>query len=314
MDDRFNTPHTDRIELQFLDHKLRLAQDPSSKHLGTTVWDASIVFVKFLEHNCKDGEFSSSNLTGKRIIELGSGCGLASLGMALLGCHVVATDQIGVLPLLLRNVERNMARAKHSPSESPSLGPLGTIEVAELDWGNEEHIRGLNHPFDYIIGTDLVYKEHVLEPLLATLLALAGPTTSIILGYELRSSTVHEKMTQLWKENFDVKIIPKSKMDSKYQHADIQIFNLRRKIPGLAMCNKEGDVESLEANYMYSRDSFSFKILRGTDRTDSTLESIVTVNKEEKDGLEDSKCVGGPDEWEMRRLGSMAARLLQDVL
>jgi hypothetical protein len=28
---------------------LRLAQDPNSEHLGTTVWDASIVLAKFFE-------------------------------------------------------------------------------------------------------------------------------------------------------------------------------------------------------------------------------------------------------------------------
>lgn len=28
---------------------LRLAQDPNSEHLGTTVWDASIVLAKYFE-------------------------------------------------------------------------------------------------------------------------------------------------------------------------------------------------------------------------------------------------------------------------
>lgn len=31
-------------------------------------------------------------------------------GMALLGCDVVSTDQTEVLPLLMRNVERNASR------------------------------------------------------------------------------------------------------------------------------------------------------------------------------------------------------------
>jgi hypothetical protein len=31
---------------------LRLAQDPSSEHLGTTVWDASIVLAKYFEKVC----------------------------------------------------------------------------------------------------------------------------------------------------------------------------------------------------------------------------------------------------------------------
>ncbi len=28
---------------------LRLAQDPSSEHLGTTVWDSSVVLAKWME-------------------------------------------------------------------------------------------------------------------------------------------------------------------------------------------------------------------------------------------------------------------------
>lgn len=183
MDERLNTPHTDKIELDFLGHRLQLAQDPNSKHLGTTVWDSSMVFVKFLEQNCRKGELSHSRLAGKRVIELGAGCGLAGLGMALLGCHVVASDQIEVLPLLMRNLDRNMARAKHSPAESPYLGSLGTVEVVELDWGNEEQIRALKPPFDYIIGTDIVYKEQLLQPLLSTLLGLAGPKTTILVSF-----------------------------------------------------------------------------------------------------------------------------------
>ena len=30
-------------------HPFKLAQDPNSQHLGTTVWDASIVLAKYLE-------------------------------------------------------------------------------------------------------------------------------------------------------------------------------------------------------------------------------------------------------------------------
>ena len=38
--------------------------------------------------------------------------------MALLGCDVIATDQAEVLPLLTRNVERNMSRVIQANSES----------------------------------------------------------------------------------------------------------------------------------------------------------------------------------------------------
>ena len=39
-------------------HHWALAQDPNSQHLGSTVWDASIVFAKYLEQVCPAAEAS----------------------------------------------------------------------------------------------------------------------------------------------------------------------------------------------------------------------------------------------------------------
>lgn len=33
---------------------------------------------------------------------------------------------------------------------------FGSVQVAELNWGNKDHIRAVDPPFDYIIGTDVV--------------------------------------------------------------------------------------------------------------------------------------------------------------
>lgn len=33
---------------------------------------------------------------------------------------------------------------------------FGSIQTAELDWGNTDHIRAVDPPFDYIVGTDVV--------------------------------------------------------------------------------------------------------------------------------------------------------------
>ncbi|PNX72747.1 hypothetical protein L195_g028642 [Trifolium pratense] len=140
--------------------------------------------------------------------------------MALLGCDVTVTDQKEVLPLLQRNVDRNISRVMQKNPES-----FGSIKVSELQWGDESHIKAVCPPFDYIIGTDVVYVEHLLEPLLQTILALSGPRTTILLGYEIRSTSVHEKMLQMWKKNFDVKTVSKSKM------ADLEGLVKHRRVP-----------------------------------------------------------------------------------
>lgn len=49
--------------------------------------------------------------------------------MALLGCDVVATDQIEVLPLLMRNVERNTSRILQM---NPGSGELCNLYVISI--------------------------------------------------------------------------------------------------------------------------------------------------------------------------------------
>nr|CAN68633.1 hypothetical protein VITISV_029259 [Vitis vinifera] len=283
--DRLNSPNTSAIMFEVLGHQLQFSQDPNSKHLGTTVWDASMVFVKFLERNCRKGRFSPSKLKGKRVIELGAGCGVAGFGMALLGCDVVSTDQTEVLPLLMRNVERNTSRIMQM---NPGSDSFGSVQVAELDWGNEDHIKAVNPPFDFIIGTD-------------------------VLGYEIRSTNVHEQMLDMWKQNFEVKIIPKAKMDRKYQHPSIQLF-----IMGLKTSAETPETSSppinWETNEIGTRETENSQE-KNDDSSNETIESDDFVSdKVKKDGILLRGLQNGKlNEWEARRYGSMAARLLRDV-
>ncbi|KAG0570528.1 hypothetical protein M758_6G162500 [Ceratodon purpureus] len=327
MEDVFNTPHACKVELEVLGHKLLLAQDPNSKHLGTTVWDSSMVFVKYLEKNSKKGEFSRAKLQNKRVVELGAGCGLSGLGMALLGCEVVVTDQVEVLPLLLRNTERNMGRAKYSASEYSHLGPIGSIEVAELNWGNQEQAEALNPPFDYIIGTDVVYKEYLLPPLLESILSLAGPKTTLLMGYELRASGVKEQLEELFSRHFVIKKIPHSKMDAKYQHSNIDLY-IMRLIRSDAQSQEEDEL--LDEEELLSSQGPSASSLQIDELSCKTAQNLEasSINlsygpsaKQTKE-IADGKAVGldtygakvsSNDSWEAGRVGSMAARLLHDV-
>ncbi|XLR12967.1 hypothetical protein S83_040905 [Arachis hypogaea] len=298
--DRLNSPTTFEMPLEVLGHELQFTQDPNSKHLGTTVWDSSLVFAKFLERNCRKGRFSPAKLKGKRVIELGAGCGVSGFGMALLGCDVIVTDQKEVLPLLQRNVERNISRVMQKNPES-----FGSIKVAELQWGDESHIKAVDPPFDYIIGTDVVYVEHLLEPLLQTILALSGPRTTILLGHEIRSTCVHEKMLEMWKQNFDVKNVPKSKMDETYQHPSIQLFIMGFKNSaestgnsGQAAAEKVDDQTGVEGKS--GEENLAME-------PSSSVEKIVEDHEKAATGTKKLS------EWEARRYGSMAARILKDA-
>ncbi|XP_022862164.1 protein-lysine methyltransferase METTL21D isoform X4 [Olea europaea var. sylvestris] len=266
-----------------------------------------MVFVKFLEKNCRKGKFSPSKLKGKRVIELGAGCGVAGFGMAFLGCDVISTDQTEVLPLLMSNAERNSSRILQM---NPGSDSFGSIQVAELNWGNADHIRAVVPPFDYIIGTDIVYSEHLLEPLLQTILSLSGPKTTILLGYEIRSTNVHEQMLELWKRYFEVKIVPRAKMHNEYQHPSIQLYIMSHKSSDNIGKGLDCHIEGVEIK--------EFKCKLEEDDDDNT--SVVNAVEDCQGDLvkEGSKSAANPQseklsEWEARRYGAMAARLLRDV-
>ncbi|GFQ00210.1 protein-lysine methyltransferase mettl21d [Phtheirospermum japonicum] len=304
--DRLNSPDTSAVIFEVLGHQLHFMQDPNSKHLGTTVWDASMVFAKFLEKNCRKGRFSPSKLKGKRVIELGAGCGVAGFGMALLGCDVVSTDQTEVLPLLMRNAERNTSRILQM---NPTSDSFGSIQVAELNWGNADHIRAVEPPFDYIIGTDVVYAEHLLEPLLQTILSLSGPRTTIMLGYELRSTNVHDQMLDLWKRNFLVKNVPKAKMHSEYQHPSIQLYMMNPKPSDCKINEIDHGTEEVKSE--------ENKVSDEDDGDNCVVNEVYDCEGDQN--VEGSKLVTDlgstkiSSEWEARRHGAMAARLLHDV-
>ncbi|XP_047308203.1 protein N-lysine methyltransferase METTL21D isoform X2 [Impatiens glandulifera] len=323
--ERLNSPDTSAILLEVLGHQLHFSQDPNSKHLGTTVWDASMVLVKFLEKNSRKGRFSASKLKGKRVIELGAGCGVAGFGMAMLGCDVVSTDQAEVLPLLMRNAERNSSRVTQVNPDN-----FGSIEVAELDWGNMDHVRAVCPPFDFVIGTDVVYSENLLEPLLHTILSLSGPKTTILLGYEIRSTNVHEQMLELWKRNFEVKIVPRSKMDSKYQHPSIQLFamSLKPSETGKTDSQNNGagtdqiisrEVEDCNSDDTGVDELKDFDVAEEVDNENTGVDELKDFDVAEEVDNENVPIPSNLNdiekltEWETRRYGAMAARLLRDV-
>ncbi|XP_058076606.1 uncharacterized protein LOC131225159 isoform X3 [Magnolia sinica] len=269
---RHNSSNTSAVTLEVLGHQLQFAQ----------------------EKNSRKGRFCPMKLKGKRAIELGAGCGLAGFGLALLGCNLVSTDQIEVLPLLMRNIERNTSRIKQS---NPNSALFGSIEVAELDWGNPDHIKAVGPPFDYIIGTDIVYAEHLLEPLLKTIVALSGPRTTVLLGYEIRSTTVHDQMIRMWKSNFEVKTVPETKMDSTYRHPSIQLFIMGFKAQ-VGCCAE--DMTQGQINERGGEEECG-----SGEEADSNVEEVFVEGTTGNHKLS--------SDWEARRYGSMAARLLRDV-
>lgn len=119
----------------------------------------------------------------KAVVEVGAGCGLPGIGLALHGNprSVLLTDRPELCQLLEVNVSANFGRATSQCSKArPRAEPLL--------WNNPEHLKVVlqSGPFDLIIGSDLAYDEDFHAALLTTLKALAGSRAHIVLAIPRR--------------------------------------------------------------------------------------------------------------------------------
>ena len=136
--------------------------------LGGTLFDGSVALARLLESMAKD---QPAFLQGKRVLELGSGCGLPGLLAGKLGAaQVVLTDIAQCVELMQENIDGN------------DLGDC--VSAAALNWtlsndaDSVEKEFGSN--FDFILAADVVYSPELVHPLYALLIRFSGPRTQIL--------------------------------------------------------------------------------------------------------------------------------------
>jgi predicted nicotinamide N-methyase len=66
------------------------------------LWDAAISLSKYLQ------KLPPEMFKGKKVIELGAGCGLPGITAAILGADVFITDQANFVPLIKKNIDDNL--------------------------------------------------------------------------------------------------------------------------------------------------------------------------------------------------------------
>ncbi|QCD95001.1 protein N-lysine methyltransferase METTL21A [Vigna unguiculata] len=195
-----------QLSLDTCGHSLSILQSPSSLGTpgvtGAVMWDSGVVLGKFLEHSVDSGMLV---LQGKKIVELGSGCGLVGCIAALLGGEVVVTDLPDRLRLLRKNIETNM---KH-------VSLRGSITATELTWGEDPDSELIDPTPDFVLGSDVVYSEGAVVDLLETLMQLSGSNTTIFLAGELRNDAILEYFLEAAMNNFAI-----GRVDQTLWHPD----------------------------------------------------------------------------------------------
>ncbi|KAA8533379.1 hypothetical protein F0562_033088 [Nyssa sinensis] len=208
-----------QLHLDACGRSLSILQSPSSMSspgvTGAVMWDSGVVLGKFLEHAVESGMIL---LQGKKVVELGSGCGLVGCIASLLGAQVILTDLPDRLRLLKKNVEANL------------YGDVkGSATVNELIWGDNLDPE-MSEPLPgYVLGSDVIYSEEAVTDLLTTLLELCGTQTTIIFAGELRNDAVLEYFLETAMKLFIIGRVDQSQWHPDYCSPRVVIYVLVKK-------------------------------------------------------------------------------------
>ncbi|GAA0148339.1 protein modifying enzyme [Lithospermum erythrorhizon] len=177
----------DHQEFKLIDSSLFIRQLPS-EGLSFKLWPAANTLVNLLDSCSKCDStgplFSVLNSCVDkrpvRILELGSGTGIVGIAAAAtLGANVTVTDLPHVLPNMVHNIGLNVEVVK---------ARSGNVEAAPLRWGEMEDMEAIGRDFDIILASDVVYHDHLYEPLLQTLkyLLLGGKKKMVFVMSHLK--------------------------------------------------------------------------------------------------------------------------------
>ena len=126
--------------------------------------------------------FDQTSFANFDVLELGSGTGGLACLLAPYARSWTATDQEEMLPLINKNVYRNIDRLSKA-----------NLYVAELDWTwtDKQHERVFEKPtkpYDIVFAVDCLFNESLVQPLVAVLSRV--PARVAVIACELRSEDV----------------------------------------------------------------------------------------------------------------------------
>lgn len=173
------------------------------------------------------------------VVELGCGItGLLGLLLAEKVSNYLLTDQSWVMKTLRDNIDQNVSSQapprRHSKKVQAEI-PCN-LHLVPLDWETDSpdlilsNIPSADH-VDLVIICDCVYNEHLVEPLVQTLVDLskigpAGKSTSVIMAQQLRSDVVFETFLNAMLRQFNVWRIPDSLLSTALQSGSGYVVHL----------------------------------------------------------------------------------------
>ncbi|CAM9745881.1 unnamed protein product [Ectocarpus sp. 6 AP-2014] len=161
-------------------------------------WPGGVVLSRYMD--CRQA-FPEDHFVGRRVIEVGAGCGLTSIYTALRGADVTITD---------------MDPAKCADNVDMNLDPRGLsgkASVRRLEWDCAAELALFEPPYDIVIAGDCLYEEACISPLLKTMWALSGPNTEVLLSGVVGHSVLASFLGQA-RQYFELETVDTSKIDT----------------------------------------------------------------------------------------------------
>eukprot|EP01038_Epipyxis_sp_PR26KG_P008511 gene8511-11506_t len=204
-------------------HDIILKQSPSSVSLGhgAVVWDSSIIFAKMMEFNSKD--YDPIKMSKKRVIELGSGCGLGGISFLLRGASVTLTDLEKVTSTLTERNAQNVYLQLTSFSLDSSTDTSILFQkpiVKPIDWtchtisgdANEDE----NEKYEIVLLTDCVFSVELTQDLVGTIVKYSDNKTTVFCCHEIRDEMANEAFLVEFSKYFSWKKMPKHKLHPEF--------------------------------------------------------------------------------------------------
>lgn len=140
---------------------------------GLGIWCASLVMARWMASKSILGRFDQ-----KSILELGAGCGVPGLTVALYS-HAKSIHVTDVNPVTIRNLQYNVdlnanriSTNNNSSSEEEVSKTnedwIERVKASAIDWGDKS--TWPDEKLDFVIGSDLIYQKSIV-PLLKTVIS-----------------------------------------------------------------------------------------------------------------------------------------------
>lgn len=172
-----------KINDSFVDNLLQHGEKGTNSFpFWVKIWEASIVLA---DHLIQIGIQKD-----QKILEVGAGMGIAGLFLSAFGYDVTITDyDEDALELLRINAKQNN---------------LNNVSVVKLDW-NDPDIKG---KYDIICGSELVYKEVDIAPVINLIQRYIRPKGVVFLSHDLQRKSMI-KFIEMISSSFEIKNIVK---------------------------------------------------------------------------------------------------------